>query len=76
MGLILITEEHIVYFINDKIEWEIDTGMIALVEQDGTNVLLHLSDMKKVGEVKLSLKTREAANLMYAKLNNALMNGD
>ncbi len=50
--------------------------MIALVEQDGTNVVLHLSDMRKVGEVRLSLKTREAANVMYVKLNNALMSSE
>jgi len=74
LGVVLITEECIVHLVNDEIKWEINTKNIALAEINTSNIILHLSDGKKVGEVRLSFASEEAALSIYNKLNNYIIN--
>ncbi len=74
LGIVLITEEHIVYFVNDAVKWEIDTKVIVLVELDASGIVLHLSDGKNVGEVRLSFNSKDVALSIYNKLNTAIIN--
>jgi len=74
LGIVLITEEHIVHFVNEEVKWEIDTKVIVLVELEQAGIVLHLSDGKNVGEVRLTFASRETAKNIYDKLNNAVIN--
>ena len=74
LGLLLMTEEHIVYFVNDEVKWEVDTKMIVLVELDAGRIVLHMSDGKNVGEVRLPFTSKETVSSIYDKLNIAIFN--
>lgn len=73
IGVVLITEEYIVHFINNEVKWEINTKSIALIELDSSGIILHLSDGKNVDEVRLSFASKEAALSIYNKLNNCIV---
>lgn len=74
LGIVLITEECIVHFINNEIQWEIDTKNIAVIELEKSGIILHLSDGKKAGQVRLSFASKEAALSIYNKLSNRIIN--